>query len=63
MQPTEEVSEKNKSESLIRGYLGMYWRESFETEFISDFLKIFATNGIVASREMESREKTFSVRK
>lgn len=63
MQLTEAVSEKNKSESLIRGYLGMYWRESFEIDFICDFLKIFATNGIVGSREMESRERTFSVRK
>ena len=50
MQLTEVVSEEGSSESLIRVCLRMNWRGSLETGLILDFLKIFATNRIVARR-------------
>lgn len=37
----------------------MYWRGSLETGFIGDFLKIFATNQMVASRVNGVKRKNF----
>lgn len=58
MHLTEVVTGQCRGESLIGVCLGMNWKQSLETRYIK-ILKIFATNGIVASRVNRVKRNNF----